>query len=119
MIKKTWKLAGAAVLSATFATGAMAADKGDTNKSGMYESGDRGVKAPSSGGNDAAQRVPQAGSGVSTIPSKNMPASVSESSPQTTGKEVAAKKVPDDKRMGNPKTPASPNESASGKGRSQ
>ena len=105
------KVLSAAVLGA-LALSVGAADKGDANKSGMYESGDRGVKAPGSGGDDAAKREPKAGSGVSTMPSKNMPSSVSESAPQKTGKEVSAGKVPDDKRMANPKTPSSVSESA-------
>jgi hypothetical protein len=112
MIKnRTAKLVGVALTGLAFALSAQAADKGDTNKSGMYESGDRGVKAPSSGGSDAAPRVPKKAAGESVMPSRNSPSSVSESAPQKTGKEVAAGKVPDDKTMPNPKTPASPNES--------
>jgi hypothetical protein len=117
MIKnRTLALVGVAFAGAAFVLSAQAADrgdttKGDTNKSGMYESGDRGVKAPSSGGSDAAPRVPRKAAGESVMPSRNSPASVSESAPQKTGKEVAAGKVPDDKTMPNPKTPASPNES--------
>ncbi len=113
MIKSlTLKVLGAAALGALIATSATAADKGDTNKSGMYESGDRGVKTPSSGGNDATQRAPKAGSGVATMPGKNNPSSVSESAPQKTGKETAAPKMHDGPKMANPKVPSSVSESA-------
>jgi hypothetical protein len=112
MIKNLkWNLLGAAALGA-LALSAGAADPGDTNKSGMYESGDRGVKAPASGGDDAAKRESKAGSGVSTMPARNNPASVSESAPQTTGKEVSSPPVADNKNMPNPKVPASVSESA-------
>ena len=117
---RTAVMLGVALVGAAYALSTTAADrgdtsKGDTNKSGMYESGDRGVKTPSSGGSDAAPRVPKKAAGESVMPSKNVPASVSESAPQKTGKEVAAGKVPDDKTMANPKTPASPNESGPSK----
>ena len=112
MIRTTLRIVGVAVLGASFAMGAVAADKGDKNKSGMYESGDRGFKGPSSGGNDAQHRTPAAGSGVSTLPSTNNPSSVSESAPQKTGKAAPAKKVNDDKRMPNLKSPSSVSESA-------
>ena len=105
------KLMSAAVLGALALT-AGAADKGDKNKSGMYESGDRGVVAPGSGGDDAAKREPKAGSGVATIPSRNNPASVSENAPQKTGKEVSTPPVRDNMKMANPKVPAGVSESA-------
>jgi hypothetical protein len=106
-----WKVLGAAALGA-LALSVSAADKGDTNKSGMYESGDRGMKAPGSGGDDAAKRESKAGSGVSTMPARNNPASVSESAPQKTGKEVSSGPVRDNKNMPNLKAPASVSESA-------
>jgi hypothetical protein len=108
----TLKVLGAAALGALFAVSATAADKGDTNKSGMYESGDRGVTTPGSGGDDASKREPKAGSGVSTLPARNNPASVSENAPQKTGKETTSPKVNDNMKMANPKTPASVSESA-------
>ena len=91
---------------------AVGATSGDTNRSGMYESGDRGVMTPGSGGDDAAKRVPRAASGKSTLPSLNNPASVNESAPDRTGKAVSSSPVRDDLTMPNPKTPASVSESA-------
>ena len=91
---------------------AVGATAGDANRSGMYESGDRGVITPGSGGDDAAKRVPRAGSGVSTLPSLNNPASVNESAPDRTGKAVSSGPVRDDLNMPNPKTPANVSESA-------
>lgn len=106
-----WKMAGAAALGA-LSLSVTAADRGDTNKSGMYESGDRGVKAPGSAGDDAAKRESKAGVGVATMPARNNPASVSESAPQKTGKEVSSPPVRDNMKMPNPKVPASVSESA-------
>ena len=106
-----WKVLSAAVLGA-FALSVGAADKGDTNKSGMYESGDRGVKTPGSAGDDAAKRESKAGSGVSTMPSRNVPSSANESAPQKTGKEAQSPPVRDNMKMANPKVPSSVNESA-------
>ena len=91
---------------------AVGATRGDTNRSGMYDSGDRGVIAPASGGDDASKRVPSAASGTSTLPSLNNPASVSESAPDRTGKAVSSAPVRDDLNMPNPKTPANVSESA-------
>ena len=91
---------------------AVGATAGDANRSGMYESGDRGVVAPGSGGDDAAKRVPRAASGTSTVPSLNKPASVNESAPDRTGKAVSSAPVRDDLNMPNPKTPANVSESA-------
>ncbi|MES2562963.1 MAG: hypothetical protein V4637_09580 [Pseudomonadota bacterium] len=105
------KALGAAFLSTTFAMSAVAGQAGDVNRSGAYESGDRGVTTPASPGTVPAQRAPKAAAGDSVMPSLNQPANVSESAPQRTGKEPVAGKVADDKRMANPKTPASPNES--------
>ena len=116
MIKNlTVKLLGIAVFGALFTMSATAADKGDKNKSGMYESGDRGVTTPGSGGDDAAKREPKAGSGVSTLPARNNPASVSESAPQKTGKEMTSPPVRDNMKMANPKTPSGVSESAPSK----
>jgi hypothetical protein len=106
------RVLGATLLSTAFAMSAVAAEKGDTNKSGAYESGDRGVTTPASPGTVPAQRVPKAEAGTSVAPSANQPASVSESAPQKTGKKVEAGKVADDKTMPNPKSAANPNESA-------
>src|SRR4051812_24055277 len=111
IMKQNWKMLAAAVLG-SLALSAGAADNGDTNKSGMYESGDRGVKAPGSAGDDAEKRESKAGTGVSTMPARNNPASVSESAPQKTGKEVSTPPVADNKKIPNPKVPASVNESA-------
>lgn len=96
------KALGAALLSTTFAMSAVAGEAGDVNRSGAFESGDRGVTTPASPGNMPAQRVPKAAAGDSVMPSRNQPASVSESAPQKTGKEPVAGIVADDKRVANP-----------------
>lgn len=93
-------------LAVVFAAGALTAG---LTHAAEYESGDRGVKAPSSGGDDAQKGEPKGKAGVSTMPSKNKPASVSESAPDKTGKEVSG--VSKESKGPNPKTPASPNES--------
>jgi hypothetical protein len=82
----------------------------EVNRSGTYEPVDRGVRAPASASDDTVRRVPSGGT-VNTLPSRNVPASVSESAPQRTGKEVSSGPVPDDKTMPNLKTPANVSES--------
>ena len=84
----------------------------DANRSGTYDSGDRGIRTPAAVSVNPARRVPEAGPGVPTLPERNNPASVSESAPQKTGKEVSSAPVPDNKRMANPQTPANVSESA-------
>lgn len=95
-----------------------------TNKTGMEGRGaaaadmqrrgamDSGARLPGSTVGDGMTRVPPVGSGVSTMPSRNNPASVSESAPQRTGKEVSSPPVADSRNMPNPKTPANVSESA-------
>ncbi len=93
-------LLGAAVVSAMFALPSFAQNQ-------SYDPANRSVTSPRS-----AARVPEAAGGVPAMPSRNDPASVSESAPQKTGKEVSSAPVPDDKRMANPQTPANVSESA-------
>jgi hypothetical protein len=88
----------------------MGATSGEVNRSGTYQSIDPAVRAPVNSG-DTMQRVPSTGAGTSTLPSRNVPASVDESAPQRTGKEVSSGPVPDDKNMPNPKTPSNVSES--------
>lgn len=95
-----------------------------TNKTGMEGRGaagvdtqrrgamDSGARVPGSTVDDTMRRVPPVGSGVSTLPSRNDPASVSESAPQRTGKEPSSLPVADSRNMPNPKTPANVSESA-------
>jgi hypothetical protein len=87
----------------------MGATSGEVNRSGTYPSVDPGVRAPAPTSDDTMRRVPSAG--TNTLPSRNVPASVDESSPQRTGKEVSSGPVPDDKNMPNPKTPSNVSES--------
>lgn len=90
----------------------MGATSGEVNRSGTYPSVDPGVRAPASPtSGDTMRRVPSAGTGTNTLQSRNVPASVDESSPQRTGKEVSSGPVPDDKNMPNPKTPSNVSES--------
>jgi hypothetical protein len=88
---------------------AMGATGADTSRSGVYESVDRPRPAESTTGNviSPAPGTPKA----SALPSRNVPASVDESAPQRTGKEVSSAPVPDNKNMPNPKTPANVSES--------
>jgi hypothetical protein len=93
-------LVGAAVIGAMFALPASAQNQ-------SYDPANRSVTSPRS-----PARVPEAAPGVPTMPARNNPASVSESAPEKTGKEVSSAPVADDKRMANPQTPANVSESA-------
>ena len=91
-------LVGAAVAGVMFALPAFAQNQ-------SYDPAHRSV-TPS------PARAPEAAAGVPAMPSRNNPASVSESAPEKTGKEVSSGPVADDKRMANPQTPANVSESA-------
>jgi hypothetical protein len=90
---------------------AIGATSGEVNRGGSYEAAPRPVIAPAPTSTDTVRSTPPAAAGSSTLPSRNVPASVSESAPQRTGKEVSSAPVPDDKNMPNPKTPANVSES--------
>jgi len=89
---------------------AMGATGADTSRSGVYESVDRPRPAEPTTG-DVIRPVPGTAKGASALPNRNVPASVDESAPQRTGKEVSSAPVPDNKNMPNPKTPANVSES--------
>jgi hypothetical protein len=86
----------------------MGATSTDTSRSGVYESVPRPAASTTDGMNTPAPGTPK---GTSALPSRNVPASVDESAPQRTGKEVSSAPVPDNKNMPNPKTPANVSES--------
>jgi hypothetical protein len=89
---------------------AMGATSADTTRSGVYESVDRA--RPLEPTDNVIRPVPPGtAKGASALPSRNVPASVDESAPQRTGKEVSSAPVPDNKNMPNPKTPANVSES--------
>jgi hypothetical protein len=89
---------------------AMGATSTETSRSGGYESVDRPRPAASTTDN-VMRSAPGAAKGTSVLPSRNVPASVDESAPQRTGKEVSSAPVPDNKNMPNPQTPSSVSES--------
>jgi hypothetical protein len=80
----------------------------DTSRSGVYESVPTAAVPTSDSMNTPAPGTPK---GTSALPSRNVPASVDESAPQRTGKEVSSAPVPDNKNMPNPKTPANVSDS--------
>ena len=88
----------------------MGATSVDTSRSGAYDSADRPRSAEPTTGN-VIRPVPGTPMGTSALPNRNVPASVNESAPQRTGKEVSSAPVPDNKNMPTPKTPANVSES--------
>jgi hypothetical protein len=83
---------------------AMGATSTDASRIGVYES----VPRPAASTDATAAGTTRA---AGALPSRNVPASVDESAPQRTGKEVSSAPVPDNKNMPNPKTPANVSES--------
>jgi hypothetical protein len=93
--------------------------KEPTNASGMEGRAPTGATAgetkrsgSSSPADPKARTAAPAGTSAPTLPARSDPASVSESAPQRTGKEVTAAPVTDSKNTPNPKTPANVSESA-------